>query len=354
MWTSPTGADWERSVMRQTEVAKWNWVIDLYGIPASEFIDLEDFFADVVDGPASTFSYTHTDGRTYTVRFADTEIARTRRGNKHVDITFEIEMVGTQPDGTGTSTSTTTTTTQTSSTSTTTTSTTTTTTTTTSTTTTTAGPTTSLTGVVTMMHIQKNDVYLGHDGFTATIQDSFTGAGDEGVEWNGSSDLMTSGSVEGKGYRHSGFVAAVNDSFDFPAAPSAGGISWDGSNALIGYSDSGQIVGKMSGFSASLVDSFTCSEGRSDALHWLGAGNFWRAWYLAGAVGKCAKHDGFAATILDSFDGQTQTHGFTHQGSNATIGWYDKHGKCDGYTSTITDSYDLTAGSYPQDLDFTP
>ena len=48
------------------------WVLDFRDLTAAQKTALQTYFNDVAKGPSNTFSYTHTDGTTYTgVRFMD-------------------------------------------------------------------------------------------------------------------------------------------------------------------------------------------------------------------------------------------------------------------------------------------
>lgn len=139
------------------------WRLDFDQLTGDEWTALRDFFKNTTQGPSFTFSYTHTDGETYTARFLDESLLVKRRNNNSYAVTFTLELFGqeilatstttttistttsTTTTSTSTTTTTTTSTTSTSTTSTSTTSTSTTTTTSTSTTTTTPGGTTTTT-----------------------------------------------------------------------------------------------------------------------------------------------------------------------------------------------------------------
>lgn len=41
------------------------WVISLDSLTAAQWVSLQNFFYTVTDGPAGTFTYTHTDGTAY-------------------------------------------------------------------------------------------------------------------------------------------------------------------------------------------------------------------------------------------------------------------------------------------------
>lgn len=48
------------------------WVLNFRDLTAAQKTNLQTYFNDVAKGPSNTFSYTHTDGTTYTgVRFMD-------------------------------------------------------------------------------------------------------------------------------------------------------------------------------------------------------------------------------------------------------------------------------------------
>ena len=62
-----TTYDYQKNSMTQNI-----WVLDFRDLTAAQKTALQTYFNDVAKGPSNTFSYTHTDGTTYTgVRFMD-------------------------------------------------------------------------------------------------------------------------------------------------------------------------------------------------------------------------------------------------------------------------------------------
>ena len=57
---------------QKNEMTQNVWVLDFRDLTAAQKTALQTYFNDTAKGPSNTFSYTHTDGTTYTgVRFID-------------------------------------------------------------------------------------------------------------------------------------------------------------------------------------------------------------------------------------------------------------------------------------------
>lgn len=84
-------ADLTRFAYQTTSTKKDLWTLPLSEVTDEQKSALQTFFDDTAQGPANTFSYTHTDGQTYTARFVDTELSWSRR-SKTWDCTVRIEV----------------------------------------------------------------------------------------------------------------------------------------------------------------------------------------------------------------------------------------------------------------------
>ena len=59
-------------VYQKNDVTQNVWVLSFRDLTAAQKTALQTYFQDTAKGPSNTFSYTHTDGTTYTgVRFVD-------------------------------------------------------------------------------------------------------------------------------------------------------------------------------------------------------------------------------------------------------------------------------------------
>lgn len=68
------------------------WTIQLDALTASQKADLQEFFDLTADGPNNTFTYTHTDGTSYSdARFVDTELRWSRANQEFWSTMFRIE-----------------------------------------------------------------------------------------------------------------------------------------------------------------------------------------------------------------------------------------------------------------------
>ena len=70
------------------------WTLHLDDLSQTQKSELEGFFLTVVKGPSTLFTYTHTDGASYTVRFTDTQLRFTRRGPQQWQVTVNLEVFG--------------------------------------------------------------------------------------------------------------------------------------------------------------------------------------------------------------------------------------------------------------------
>lgn len=93
-WVTALSESLKRWVYRTSDVRKEHWTISLHDMGESQWSDLRSFFYDVVKGPELTFTYTHTDGETYTARFVDTELQGSRRDKNTWSATITLELEG--------------------------------------------------------------------------------------------------------------------------------------------------------------------------------------------------------------------------------------------------------------------
>lgn len=84
-------ANYTRWTYTLTTTKKRNWSIQLADLTAQQKIDLQSFFEDTVDGPNETFTYTHTDGTSHTVRFVDTMLNWQRVNGTQWGTSFRLE-----------------------------------------------------------------------------------------------------------------------------------------------------------------------------------------------------------------------------------------------------------------------
>lgn len=74
---------------RLTDTKVWQWRMQLTALTNAMRDALENFFTDTVFGPNTSFTYTHTDGSSYTAYFLQDELRWTR----HDGATWDVEVV---------------------------------------------------------------------------------------------------------------------------------------------------------------------------------------------------------------------------------------------------------------------
>lgn len=82
-----------RYVYKTTSHALRQWRLT-FDLTAAQKTALENFFYSTVDGPASAFSYTDTEGTTYTARFVDPELSFQRLGPNEFTTQVTLEING--------------------------------------------------------------------------------------------------------------------------------------------------------------------------------------------------------------------------------------------------------------------
>lgn len=88
-YVTDQAADGTRYVYKISDASLHQWQLSFRRFTQAQKEDLEDFFHER-GGPATTFSYRHTDGSTYTVRFVQEALPWTRIGTQwDVDVVLE-------------------------------------------------------------------------------------------------------------------------------------------------------------------------------------------------------------------------------------------------------------------------
>lgn len=155
-----------------------------------------------------------------------------------------------------------------------------------------------------LIHVQQIqfgiDLAVRYAGITDTITDTFGGQSLEAggleiqdITWDGTNYLVCA-SVSNKVFKISGFTATVLDSFT--ASESLLGVTWDGTNVVTIFNNSGRIV-RHSGFSATILDSFATPGTFALGMSWDGTNII----SVDSIIARIYKHSGFSSTILDSF-----------------------------------------------------
>lgn len=141
--------------------------------------------------------------------------------------------------------------------------------------------------------------------------------------------------ITDKHYEHDGFTATILDSY--ATRPELRDMTWDGSNIL--YCDSTDAkCYQQSGFSATVSSSFTSPSTAPSGATWTG-GNFYSCDY---AADKMYQHSGFTSTISSSFSAPaTLPLSVGHDGTDLYSCDYtaDKFYQHSGFTSTISSSF---------------
>ena len=68
------------------------WTLQFDFLTSAQKSDLETFFDTYAEGPENTFTYTHTDGNSYTARFAMTDLNFVRVGPNLWQVTMILEI----------------------------------------------------------------------------------------------------------------------------------------------------------------------------------------------------------------------------------------------------------------------
>lgn len=87
-------ANHTRYVYQSTSNSLRQWKLHFDTLYAADKANLETFYLTYAVGPVNTFTYTHTDGNTYTARFIDTQLQWSRVNANIWSITFTLETTG--------------------------------------------------------------------------------------------------------------------------------------------------------------------------------------------------------------------------------------------------------------------
>ena len=69
------------------------WTLNFDYLSLANKIALQNFFNNTVEGPTQEFTYTHTDGKAYSVRFKDVGLRFKRRNAEDWSTSFTLEVV---------------------------------------------------------------------------------------------------------------------------------------------------------------------------------------------------------------------------------------------------------------------
>ncbi len=94
-WVSQLSEGLQRWSYRGTDTHLEAWALRLESLTLAQTQALRGFFYETVKGPTSTFTYTHTDGVSYTARFVNTGLKFQRRAHKDWACQIELEISGT-------------------------------------------------------------------------------------------------------------------------------------------------------------------------------------------------------------------------------------------------------------------
>jgi len=91
-WVSDLSADFTRYVYRTTANYKRQWTLNLVNLTTAQKNSLESYFRSTALGPTNTFTYTHSDGTSYSAcRFMDTDLRFTRMNDAEWAVQVRIE-----------------------------------------------------------------------------------------------------------------------------------------------------------------------------------------------------------------------------------------------------------------------
>jgi hypothetical protein len=93
-WVTDQTADLTRIAYKTTDTILTTWKMTLNNLTRASMQALRSFFYTTVHGPEATFSYTHTDGLVYTVRFAQADLQFRRGNNNEFSVPLTLEVAG--------------------------------------------------------------------------------------------------------------------------------------------------------------------------------------------------------------------------------------------------------------------
>lgn len=92
-WNTSRTASGELIVYRYSSNAKNIWNLTFPMITTAQKVALYSFWRDTVSGPENTFTYTHTDGESYTARFLNS-LNFSRENNGYWSVVIQLEVSG--------------------------------------------------------------------------------------------------------------------------------------------------------------------------------------------------------------------------------------------------------------------
>lgn len=82
-----------RYVYKKNSAANRTWTLEFSFLTNSQKAALQSFFDNTVSGPTNLWTYTHTSGYSYTVRFAQTTLTWKRSLPNVWGVTLQLELV---------------------------------------------------------------------------------------------------------------------------------------------------------------------------------------------------------------------------------------------------------------------
>lgn len=93
-WVTDQTADLTRISYRTTNTVLTTWKMQLSNLTKASMQALRSFFYTTAKGPENTFTYTHTDGQTYTARFAMPALEPKRANSNEYSVALVLEVAG--------------------------------------------------------------------------------------------------------------------------------------------------------------------------------------------------------------------------------------------------------------------
>jgi len=182
------------------------------------------------------------------------------------------------------------------------------------------------------------DKLYKHSGFTATIDDSFNpieGSNPLGITWTGGFDnnILVADDSTNKHYKYSSFSSSLLDSYFITSLRD---ISYDGNNVLSVREFPNGSHRLHSGFSSTITDSYDPPGSFPVGIAWDQTNDN----VLSSDDSKFRQHVGFTASITDSFSAGFNHRSIEEEEGNVLSADFaaDKLFRFAGFTSTIQDS----------------
>ena len=197
------------------------------------------------------------------------------------------------------------------------------------------------------------DKLFVHDGFSTTITDSFNVPSGHGLiygmDFDGENLIINDSSIP-KVTLLDGISNTIVDSFT--PSPARHGVTWDGTHLITTKAESDHATYRHDGFSATVTDSFS-TESSGYYTHGIVYydGDLWSSNYGRDEI---YHHDGFSATVTSTFSAPaTRIRDLSVDGGDlySCDSDTDTIYRHDGFTSTILDSISAP-GSAPESITF--